>query len=121
MSFYAEGNTVQPVIARVGLALRGRRPRACMDTLCTGTGRSRVLPREMVLGTRHESERSTMAMNGRGKSDRPIGTEETFEQGRGRTQLAEEVEGRGLTKGKTFHHNKLRTQNRERGRYGRLG
>ena len=31
-------------------------------------------------GTRHESERSTMAMDGCGKSDRLVGTEEPFEQ-----------------------------------------
>ena len=59
-------------------------------------------------------------MNEPGKSDRPIDTEEASEQKPGRTRMAEEVEGRGLTKGKTFHHNKLRTQNRERSRYGRL-
>jgi hypothetical protein len=43
-----------------------------------------------------------MAMNGHGRSDRPIGTEETFEQGRKRDLLAEKVEGRGLTEGNPF-------------------
>jgi hypothetical protein len=57
-------------------------------------------------------------MNGGGKSDRPIGTEETFEQGRGRTQPEERVEGRGLTKGNPFWQNKRRTQDRARSQYG---
>jgi RNA-directed DNA polymerase len=69
-------------------------------------------------GTRHESERSTMAMNGRGKSDRPIGTEEPFEQRQVRLLHAEEGEGRGLTKGNPRWQNKRRTQDRARGRYG---
>jgi len=56
-------------------------------------------------------------MNEPGKSDRPIGAGEASEQERERNRLAEEVEGRGLTKGKTFHHNKPRTQSRERDRY----
>ena len=53
-------------------------------------------------------------MNEPGKSDRPIDTEEASEQESVRSRLAEEVEGRGLTKGKTFHQNKLRTQGREK-------
>ena len=69
-------------------------------------------------GTRRESERSTMAMNGRGKSDRPIGTVETFEQRQVRILSAEKVEGRGLTKGNSFWQNKRRTQDRARGQYG---
>ena len=69
-------------------------------------------------GTRHESARSTVAMNERGKSDRPIGTEETFEQGQGRGLPAERVEGRGLTKGNPPWQNKRRTQGWARGQYG---
>lgn len=57
-------------------------------------------------------------MNGRGKSDRPIGTVETFEQRQVRILLAEEVEGRGLAKGNPFGQNKRRTQDRARGQYG---
>jgi hypothetical protein len=57
-------------------------------------------------------------MNGRGKSDRPVGTVETFEQGRGEILPAEKVEGRGLTKGNPFGQNKRRTQDRARGQYG---
>ncbi len=57
-------------------------------------------------------------MNEPGKSDRPIGTGEASEQESVRIRLAEEVEGRGLTKGKTFHQNKHRTQGRRRGRDG---
>ncbi len=59
-------------------------------------------------------------MNRPGKSDRPIDTEEASEQESERNWLAEEVEGRGLTKGKTFHQNKHRTQGRRRGRDGNL-
>ena len=57
-------------------------------------------------------------MNGRGKSDRPVGTVETFEQGQGKILPAEKVEGRGLTKGNPFWQNKRRTQDRARGQYG---
>ena len=46
----AEGNTVHPASAREGLALRGRRPRARTETICTGTGRSHACPWEMALG-----------------------------------------------------------------------
>ena len=69
-------------------------------------------------GTCHESGRSTVAMNGCGKSDRPVGTEEAFEQERVRIPLAEKVEGRGLTEGNLFWQNKCRTLGRERGQYG---
>ena len=53
-------------------------------------------------------------MNGRGKSDRPICTAEAAEQKRVRFQLAEAVEGRGLTKGNLFQQNKFWTQDQER-------
>jgi len=69
-------------------------------------------------GTCHESGRGTMAMDGRGKSDRPIGTEEAFEQGQEGVLPAERVEGRGLTEGNPFWQDKYRTLGRERGRYG---
>lgn len=57
-------------------------------------------------------------MNGRGKSDRPVGTEEAFEQGQGKTQPAEKEEGRGLTKGNPPRQNKRRAQDRAREQYG---
>jgi hypothetical protein len=57
-------------------------------------------------------------MNGRGKSDRPVGTVETFEQGRGKILSAEKVEGRGLTKGNPPWQNKRRAQDRAREQYG---
>ena len=69
-------------------------------------------------GTRHESRRSAMAMNGCGKSDRPIGTEESFEQEQVRILLAEKGEGRGLTKENRFWQDKCRTLGRVRSRYG---
>ena len=59
-----------------------------------------------------------MTTNGCGKSDRPIGTEEPFEQERVRILFAEEGEGRGLTEGNLLWQNRRRTQGRARGRYG---
>jgi len=70
-------------------------------------------------GPRRESQGSTTAMNGHGKSDRPIGTEEAAEQKWVRFPLAEIVEGRGLTKGNLFLQNKFWTQ--RQGRSGREG
>ena len=61
-------------------------------------------------GPRCESQGSTTAMNGDGKSDRPICTAEAVEQKRVRFPLAEDVEGRGLTKGNLFRQNKFWTQ-----------
>ena len=69
-------------------------------------------------GTRHESKRSTMAMNGSGKSDRSVDTEERSEQRRVGIPLAEEGEGRELTKENLFWQNKYRTLGRTRGRHG---
>ncbi len=57
-------------------------------------------------------------MNGYGKSDRPIGTEEPSEQRRVRIPFAEEGEGRGLTEGNLFWQNKYRTLGRKRSEYG---
>jgi hypothetical protein len=65
-------------------------------------------------GPRCESQGSTIAMNGRGKSDRPIDTAETAEQRRVRLLLAEAVEGRGLTKRNPFRQNKFWAQDQER-------
>jgi hypothetical protein len=53
-------------------------------------------------------------MYGRGKSDRPIGTEEAVEQKGVGFPLAEIVEGRGLTEGNPFQQNKFWTQYQER-------
>jgi hypothetical protein len=50
----------------------------------------------------------------RGKSDRPIGTEEAVEQKGVGVPLAEIVEGRGLTKGNPFRQNKFWTQYQKR-------
>jgi hypothetical protein len=67
-----------------------------------------------VLGTLrgHDSDERTWEVG------QTHSTEETAEQESVRIRLAEEVEGRGLTKGKTFHQNKHRTQCRRRGRDG---
>jgi hypothetical protein len=67
-------------------------------------------------GPRCESQGSTTAMNGSGESDRPICTAEAIEQERVRVPLAENVEGRGLTKGNPIRQNKYRTQQPERSR-----
>jgi hypothetical protein len=65
-------------------------------------------------GTRCESQGSTTTMNGSGESDRPICTVEAIEQKGVRIPLAENVEGRGLTKRNLFQQNKLWTQDQER-------
>jgi hypothetical protein len=70
-------------------------------------------------GPRRESQGSTTAMDGHGKSDRPICTEEAVEQEWVRFPLAEIVEGRGLAKGNLFQQNKFWAQHQERG--GREG
>jgi hypothetical protein len=57
-------------------------------------------------------------MNGRGKSDRSIGTWEPTEQWRVRIPLEEEGEGRDLTKENLLRQNKYRTLGRARGEYG---
>jgi len=53
-------------------------------------------------------------MNGYGKSDRPIATEEAAEQRQVRLPPAEAVEERGLTKGNLFRQNKFWAQDQER-------
>ena len=65
-------------------------------------------------GPRRESQGSTTAMNGHGKSDRPICTEEAVEQGWVRFPPAEVVEGRGLTKGNLFQQNNFWALHQER-------
>jgi hypothetical protein len=65
-------------------------------------------------GPRRESQGSTTAMDGHGKSDRPIGTCEAVEQRWVRIPPAEIVEGRGLTKGNLFQQNEFWTPCRER-------
>lgn len=57
-------------------------------------------------------------MNGSGKSDRSIDTEEPLEQGRERSPFADKGEGRDLTKENLFWQNKYRTLDRARGKYG---
>ena len=51
-------------------------------------------------------------MDGGGKSDRCIATEDPFEQRSVRYRRAEEGEGRRLTKGNPFRGTKSRTQRR---------
>jgi hypothetical protein len=57
-------------------------------------------------------------MNGRGKSDRSIGTGEPSEQRWVGILSAEEGEGRDLTKENLLRQNKYRTLGRTRGEYG---
>ena len=42
----AEGNTVGGVMASLLRTPRGRRPSACVEALCTGTGRSHIRPQD---------------------------------------------------------------------------
>ena len=57
-------------------------------------------------------------MNGSGKSDRSVDTEEPLEQRRVGIPLAEKGEGRDLTKENLFWQNRYRTLGRARGGYG---
>ena len=57
-------------------------------------------------------------MNGGGKSDRFVDTEEPFEQRRVGDLHAEKGEGRDLTKENLFRPNRYRTLGRGRGRHG---
>ena len=57
-------------------------------------------------------------MNGCGKSDRSVDTEEPLEQGRVEILFAEKGEERDLTKENLFWQNKYRTLGRTRGGYG---
>jgi hypothetical protein len=67
-------------------------------------------------GPRCKSQGSTTVMNGNGESDRPICTGEAIEQKRVRFPPAENVEGRGLTKGNPLQQNKIWTQRQDRSR-----
>jgi len=67
-----------------------------------------------------ESQGSTTAMNGRGKSDSPVIPGKLPNKGGGAPQPAEEVEGRGLAKGNPARKNRSRTQ-RRRGLQHELG
>ena len=55
-------------------------------------------------------------MDGRGKSDRPVVPGKLPNKGNGTPLPAEEVEGRGLTKGNLLQRNRFRTQCRGMGR-----
>jgi RNA-directed DNA polymerase len=77
-----------------------------------------TVPGRWPWGPGREPSGGTTAVNGRGKSDRPIDTWEASEQRWVRFPLAEEVEGRGLTEGNLPLQNKLRAQDRVRERYG---
>lgn len=95
----------------------GRRPRARIEVVYTGTGRSLVWLRD-GLSPPHESERSKVGMNRPGKSDRLIVPKKPTNKEGGTPPLAELVEGRSLTKGNSSKQNKVRTQSRERNRNG---
>ena len=108
----SEGNTGRTAIARYGRTPRGRRPRARSETSWTGIGRSRVWPRPMVAWSALETGKGNTAMNGRGKSDKPIVLGKRTNKGRGAPRPAESVEERGLTKGNAGQQNRTRTQRR---------
>ena len=57
-------------------------------------------------------------MNSAGKSDRLVLPEKSTNKEDGTPCSAETVEGRSLTKGNPSKRNKVRTQSRERKRYG---
>ena len=100
-------------IARSFSPPRGPRPCACTEVAHTGAGRSRLRPWVMAQGPRCESERSTTAMYGNGKSDRLIVAEKRPNKEDGAPPSAEGVEPSGLTKGNTLQQTKSRTPSRE--------
>lgn len=112
--FEAEGNTLGDDIASRQEALRGRRPSACTDTPCTGTGRSHGLPpRDGSAERVGKAGGQTPAMHDHGKSDRPIVPKKLPNKATPPAGLAAEVvEGRGLTKGNALQTDTSRTQSR---------
>ena len=96
----AEGNIAGGAIASCWRTPRGRRPRACTETPCARTGRSRRSPvGRWRGGPRREGRGRTPMMNERGKSDGPVvPAKPPNKAGR---PAAEVVEGRGLAKGNT--------------------
>lgn len=69
----AEGNTPVRAMASAEEIRRGRRPSACMDTACTGTGRSQDPPGTDGLPERGAKVHDlTVPMHGPGKSDEAV-------------------------------------------------
>ena len=75
--------------------------------------RSREGPRLARPGTQREPVKGIPAVNGRGKSDRPIVPAKPSNKGRAAaSRPAEEVEGRGLPMGNSGEPTRSRTQSR---------
>ena len=91
--------------------LRSRRPCACVETPCTGTGRSQRSPAAMCGGSgREKAQRRTPGMHARGKSDDRVVPAKP--PNNGVTPSAEGVEGRRSTKENTGSRPPSRTQSR---------
>src|SRR5271170_6618451 len=105
---YAEGNTVSDDKASPRQSPRGRRPSACVETPCTGTGRSQDRSRPTVAGGRAgKAEGRTPATHDPGKSDRLVVPKKP--PNKASAPAAEAVEGRSLTKGNAISQNTPRT------------
>lgn len=110
-SVAAEGNTKGDANASLPWAQRGRRPSACTETPCAGTGRSQGPP-----GTDGPVERAgkaggrTPAMHDPGKSDGSIVPKRQVNKALPRA--AESAEGRGPAKGNSPQSDTSRTQSR---------
>lgn len=109
----AEGNTSLRVTVSSGATSRGRRPSACRDALCAGTGRSQQHPRRLVpLGRVGKAEGHDPTMYVAEKSDERVVPKKAPNKG---DCPAEGLEGRRSTKGNTSQQNAPRTQRRNQG------
>ena len=105
----SEGNIRRVVIAR-RRDPRGQRPRACTETPCTGTGRSRVHLRSRARSYR-EVQGHTPMMHEHGKSDGSVVPAKP--SNKAEQPAAERMEGRGPAKGNAASAKPRRTQGRE--------
>ena len=113
----AEGNTGEGGSASPPRTPRGRRPSACTDAPCTGTGRSQGSPREDGPPERvGKASGRNPTVNDPGKSDRFILPEKLPNNAYPPTgEAAEATEGRNLTKRNSPQSDTSRTQSRTDG------
>ncbi len=110
----AEGNTGGGVSASPPRTPRGRRPSACTDAPCAGTGRSQSSPGEDGPPERvGKASGRNPTVNNSGKSDRFILPEKLPNNAHPPAgEAAEAAEGRNLTKRNSVESDTCRTQSR---------
>lgn len=109
----AEGETPVAASARRSGTLRGRRPHACVESFCTGTGRALYHPQERSLRVASGRHSRKPMMNGRGQSDGSVVPEKP--PNKTARAEAEGVKARGPAKGNANQQNAPRTQSRKEG------